>query len=332
MRRSRGDDGLTLIEVLVTVVILGIAFVTVVGGMAVSIAGSDMHRKQATSQTVLRNLAESLKAAPYQCSGDYTEALLVFTGTRLAQSPLTTPAVDGHAPFTSPESARVIDAPDTQDEWPDTQAASATVTNGAPTASIRLIFPPKAIPPATTIDSADLRIRHRQDGDVANLSVSVVVTPDGGPPSDPQPLTSNSLAPTEDEVDLRTLGLDTPAELEIGMTVDLTATLGPGGAPATEFLDGVDLAISPQSHPVTRPVSRPGPQAAAYTVDVTDVEQWTPPDPTTTTVSNGPVPIAFGSTPNCGSDTGLQRLTLQVSSVARPDLEPEELEVVKREF
>jgi prepilin-type N-terminal cleavage/methylation domain-containing protein len=64
-RRARGETGLTLIEVLVTVVILGIAFVTVVGGMAVSIAGSDMHRKQAASQTVLRNLAEFMKAYEY---------------------------------------------------------------------------------------------------------------------------------------------------------------------------------------------------------------------------------------------------------------------------
>ncbi len=79
-RRTRDEAGLTLIEVLVTVAILGIAFVTVVGGMAVSIAGSDMHRKQATSQTVLRNLAEFLKAADYQCSGDYTAAIDPPTG------------------------------------------------------------------------------------------------------------------------------------------------------------------------------------------------------------------------------------------------------------
>ena len=78
-RRPRDQAGLTLIEVLVTVAILGIAFVTVVGGMAVSIAGSDLHRKQATSQTVLRNLAEFVKRVPYECSGQYAEVMQTFS-------------------------------------------------------------------------------------------------------------------------------------------------------------------------------------------------------------------------------------------------------------
>lgn len=89
-RRATGEAGLTLIEVLVTVVILGVAFVTVVGGMAVSIAGSDMHRKQATSQTVLRNLAEFLKAAPYEaCPADYASALADFSAQ--VREPTTAP-------------------------------------------------------------------------------------------------------------------------------------------------------------------------------------------------------------------------------------------------
>lgn len=59
---SRSDAGVTLIELLVTVAILGIAFVAIVGGMMTSIVGSDLHRKQATSETVLRSYAEAAKA------------------------------------------------------------------------------------------------------------------------------------------------------------------------------------------------------------------------------------------------------------------------------
>ena len=60
-----GEGGFTLIELLVTVAILGVAFATFVGGMGVSILASDFHRKQSTSQTVLRNFAEAIKAATY---------------------------------------------------------------------------------------------------------------------------------------------------------------------------------------------------------------------------------------------------------------------------
>jgi prepilin-type N-terminal cleavage/methylation domain-containing protein len=92
--RLAGERGLSLIEVLVTVAILGLAFVTILGGMTVSIAGSDVHRKQATSQTVLRNLAEYLKSVPYQgdCPADYSADLQAFTrqfdAPRLRPDPL----------------------------------------------------------------------------------------------------------------------------------------------------------------------------------------------------------------------------------------------------
>lgn len=83
--KAGGEAGLSLIEVLVTVVILGVAFVTIIGGMTVSIAGSDIHRKQATSQTVLRNLAEYLKSdqVVYEegCSADYNDDLAEFLGS-----------------------------------------------------------------------------------------------------------------------------------------------------------------------------------------------------------------------------------------------------------
>ena len=53
--------GTTLIEVIVTVAIMAIAFVAILGGMATSVLMSDVDRKQATSQTILRDYAEAVQ-------------------------------------------------------------------------------------------------------------------------------------------------------------------------------------------------------------------------------------------------------------------------------
>jgi type II secretory pathway pseudopilin PulG len=57
--RERGE---TLVELLITTVILSIAVVAVVGGLAVSIRMSDVHRKQATAGAAVRAFAEALQA------------------------------------------------------------------------------------------------------------------------------------------------------------------------------------------------------------------------------------------------------------------------------
>ena len=60
-----GDAGSTLVELLMTVLILGVVFVVILGGMMTGLVASDLHRKQATSETVIRSYAEAVKAAPY---------------------------------------------------------------------------------------------------------------------------------------------------------------------------------------------------------------------------------------------------------------------------
>jgi prepilin-type N-terminal cleavage/methylation domain-containing protein len=65
MRLLRRDEGLTLVELIVTVAILGIAFLAIVGGMTTSILASDIHRKESTAETVLRSYAEFLKKQPW---------------------------------------------------------------------------------------------------------------------------------------------------------------------------------------------------------------------------------------------------------------------------
>lgn len=69
---STRDTGTTLVELVVTVAILGVAFAAILGGMSTSSIASDQHRKQATAETVLRSLAESVKRQPYTCPGAYT--------------------------------------------------------------------------------------------------------------------------------------------------------------------------------------------------------------------------------------------------------------------
>jgi type II secretory pathway pseudopilin PulG len=63
--QRRDEAGVTLVEVLVTVIVLGVALLIFVGGIGTSVFASDQHRKEATTETVLRTYAEAVKAAAY---------------------------------------------------------------------------------------------------------------------------------------------------------------------------------------------------------------------------------------------------------------------------
>lgn len=67
--RTRGDAGTTLIELLMAVSIMGIAFVAILAAMGTSIFTSDVHRKQATANTVLVSSVEWIKS---QSSNPYS--------------------------------------------------------------------------------------------------------------------------------------------------------------------------------------------------------------------------------------------------------------------
>jgi prepilin-type N-terminal cleavage/methylation domain-containing protein len=76
------DEGFSLPEVLVTIVIVGVTFTALLGGLITSISVSSLHRKQAAADAVARSAAEWVKdskANPYQAcatSGTYSFALL----------------------------------------------------------------------------------------------------------------------------------------------------------------------------------------------------------------------------------------------------------------
>jgi prepilin-type N-terminal cleavage/methylation domain-containing protein len=61
----RHEAGLTLVEVLLAIAILGIGVVVIVGGMMTSIKVSAQGRQSAESQTTLRGYAEAVAGASY---------------------------------------------------------------------------------------------------------------------------------------------------------------------------------------------------------------------------------------------------------------------------
>ena len=72
-RPLQGDDGVTLVELLVAIVILGIAFTALLGGMATGVIGSRHHRSQSSANTILVSAAEKVKAAAYVACAVHTD-------------------------------------------------------------------------------------------------------------------------------------------------------------------------------------------------------------------------------------------------------------------
>jgi type II secretory pathway pseudopilin PulG len=73
--RLRDDRGESLIELLVTVVIMGFTMVAVVGGLLTAVQMSDVHRKQTNAGVVAQRLAEGVAQAAYvNCAAGYPTA------------------------------------------------------------------------------------------------------------------------------------------------------------------------------------------------------------------------------------------------------------------
>lgn len=55
------EDGFTLVEIIVGLVIIAVVVVGIVAGLGAAISTTRLHRQQATAQTILVNAAESIK-------------------------------------------------------------------------------------------------------------------------------------------------------------------------------------------------------------------------------------------------------------------------------
>jgi prepilin-type N-terminal cleavage/methylation domain-containing protein len=69
VRRVDREDGFTLVELMITIVIVGVAFAALLDGLVTSITVSTLHRNEATADAVARSAAEWVKDPiqnPYQ--------------------------------------------------------------------------------------------------------------------------------------------------------------------------------------------------------------------------------------------------------------------------
>ena len=67
--RLAGEGGFSLIELLVVIVIMGVAFIALIGGTLTGVVTSDIHRREAEAEIVLRRFAEEVKAGDFhQCT------------------------------------------------------------------------------------------------------------------------------------------------------------------------------------------------------------------------------------------------------------------------
>ncbi|HEY2296177.1 MAG TPA: prepilin-type N-terminal cleavage/methylation domain-containing protein [Jatrophihabitans sp.] len=73
MFRHRHDDrGETLLELVVTIAILGVCVVGIGAGIALSVKISSIHRDQATADAFLHNYAESIQTSYTTCASSTT--------------------------------------------------------------------------------------------------------------------------------------------------------------------------------------------------------------------------------------------------------------------
>jgi prepilin-type N-terminal cleavage/methylation domain-containing protein len=64
-----GEGGFGLIELLIAMVVMGVAFVGLMAGMATTTASAAVHRTQAVAELELRRYAELVDAEPFSSSG-----------------------------------------------------------------------------------------------------------------------------------------------------------------------------------------------------------------------------------------------------------------------
>lgn len=75
-----GEAGVSLIEAILAVFILGSAIVALIGGLGTSLIASDAQRKNVTADAVVRSWAEKLQAAPWvSCATKATSAYSAAT-------------------------------------------------------------------------------------------------------------------------------------------------------------------------------------------------------------------------------------------------------------
>ncbi|MFD7032538.1 hypothetical protein ACFWAR_31400 [Streptomyces sp. NPDC059917] len=111
------------------------------------------------------------------------------------------------------------------------------------------------VPPGSVITAAKLRIGHRDDGDLTAPGAVKVTTAVGADTCRTADLPRHTAPAVDPPIDLLgACGLTDPARLT-GLTVTYAATLDPGGAAATERLDGIRLEVAYRTPTTFKPTA-----------------------------------------------------------------------------
>ena len=88
-RRRLRDRGELLVEIVLTVMVIGVAVTALVSALATSAAAGASHRESVRADTVMRNYAEATKGAAGSCvaGGTYTVNFQPPSGFAVAASP-----------------------------------------------------------------------------------------------------------------------------------------------------------------------------------------------------------------------------------------------------
>jgi type II secretory pathway pseudopilin PulG len=118
-RRGLGDRGETLIELLVSIVILGVTATAIMGALAVAANASTYHRREANTGVVMKDYIEALEAAVSQRTG----ASWCSTAAATYAPSYTAPTNASATPSVS-----LGGCPSTSANTPQFQTATVTVT------------------------------------------------------------------------------------------------------------------------------------------------------------------------------------------------------------
>ena len=91
-KHRRKDRGESLVEIVLTVMIVGVTITALVAGLATAAAAGDAHRQGVRSDTVMRNYAEAAKSAARLCTagGSWVPAFSAPSGYTVSMNPTTT--------------------------------------------------------------------------------------------------------------------------------------------------------------------------------------------------------------------------------------------------
>lgn len=79
--RTMDQAGMTLVEAMVTIVLVGVAFAALMGGLWTSVVASDYNVKRTTAEATARAYLELIKRTPYtNCASSYDTSGFVSPG------------------------------------------------------------------------------------------------------------------------------------------------------------------------------------------------------------------------------------------------------------